>query len=295
MGVCLNEDPLWKLEIFMSKRDEILSSLDDIKFLSTSTMGAMKVMKDPEASYEEIGRAIEVDPAMTTNVLRFANSAYFACSCEIHTVREAVVRLGVNKISRMLLLTSTRQFTTVENKGYGLPVGNPWDTMISSAVTTDVLANVLNIRPPNYTFTAGLLQNIGKMVLGNNLNIDPEPIHCLVENEGISFGQAEREILGVDHVEVSSVLLEKWGIPGDIVQTVRWCLEPDECPGSKVAVDLVHAANVISLMASNWLGVDRLGYRVCDSSEERLGVQEDTGDLVLGHLNDEILRLTQQA
>ena len=279
----------------MSKRDEILSSLDDIKFLSTSTVEAMNVIKDPNASYEKIGRAIEVDPAMTTNVLRFANSAYFSCVCEIHTVREAVVRLGVNQISRMLLLTSTRQFTSEAQKGYGLPDGNPWDTMISSAVSADVLAKVLEIRPPTYTFTAGLLQNIGKIVLGDNLEIDPEPIHSLVENEGMSFGQAEREILGVDHVEVSSVLLEKWGIPDDIVETVRWCLEPDQCSGNKVAVDLVHAANVISLSASNWLGVDRLQYRVCDSSEERLGVKEDTGELVLGHLNDEILRLTQQA
>ncbi len=279
----------------MSKRDEILDSLGGIKFLSSSALGAMNVMKDPDASFEEVGRAIEVDPAMTTNVLRFANSAYFGCSCAIHTVREAVVRLGVNKISRMLLLTSTRQFTTRESRGYGLPSGSPWDTMISSAVSTDVLAKVLKIRSPSYTFTAGLLHNIGKMVLGDNLGIDPEPMYKMVEDEKIPFNEAEKNILGIDHVEVAAALLEKWSIPKDIVKTVRWCLEPDQCPGDKLAVDLVHASNVISLMASNWLGVDRLKYQVCDSSEKRLGVREDTGEQVLSFLNDEILRLTQQS
>jgi HD-like signal output (HDOD) protein len=277
----------------MSKRDEILDALGDIEFLSTPAVGALDVMNNPDASPDDIGRVLEIDPALTLNLLRFANSAYFGCSTQIHTVREAVVRLGVNVISRMLLLSSTNQFSEQPLKGYGLPAGSLWDSMISTAVATDILAKNLKIRPPHYTFTAGLLRNVGKLVMGTYLEVDSDPICRLVADENISFDEAERRILGIDHAEVGGALLQKWGIPEEIVQTVRWYLDPDQCPGDKVAVDLVHAAGVISLMAGSGLGVDGLCYDVCKSSEERLGVTIHAVEMVLCNLPDEITRLTQ--
>jgi HD-like signal output (HDOD) protein len=277
----------------MSKRDEILCALEDIELLSSPAVGAMDVMNNPNASPDDIGRALTVDPALTVNLLRFANSAYFGCNYKVLTVKDAVVRLGVNVVSRMLLLTSSMQFSNRPVAGYGLEAGSLWDSMISTAVATDLLAKSLKIRPPAYAFTAGLLQNIGKLVLGSSLEVDAGPISELVIEKGIPFDEAERMVLGIDHAEVGAILLEKWSIPEEIVNAVRWSLDPDQCPGDKMVVDLVHAAGTLSMMAGAGLGVDGMGYAACQSTEERLGITDDVIEFVLGNLQDEVQKLMQ--
>lgn len=276
----------------MSRRDEILSALADIEFLSSPATTALQLMSDPNATPMEIGRALELDPALTTNILRFANSAYFGCSNKVLTVKDAVIRLGIAIISRMLFLSSAQQFSSKPVRGYGLAPGGLWDSMISTAVGTDLLAKTLGIRPPHYAFTVGLLHNIGKIVLGTYLEVDSRPICLMVEDENIPFDEAERIVLGIDHAEVGAALLSRWAIPKEIVHAVRWYLDPDQCSDDKVVVDLVHVANAISLMAGSGLGIDGLCYNMCESSQKRLGINAETIQLVLCDLSAEIQRLT---
>ncbi len=276
----------------MSKRDEILSALGDIEFLSSPAIGALDVMNNPDSSSDQISRALEIDPALTVNILRFANSAYFASPTKIHTVKEALVRLGVGTISRMLFLSAGSQISDYPVQGYGLPAGSLWESMISTAVASNLLAKTLKIRPPHYTFTAGLLHNIGKLVLGTYLEVDADPICKIVNEKNIPFDKAEQLVLGIDHAEVGATLLEQWSIPEELVHVVRWYLEPDLCPGDKMAVDLVHAASAISLMCGTGLGVDGLCYDVCSSSEERLGISVKDVEFVMCELQDEIHRLS---
>lgn len=277
----------------MSKRDEILSALAEIQFLSSPAMGALDVMNNPDATPAQISRELEVDPALTLSILRFANSSYFGCASQVHTVRDAVVRLGVATISRMLFLSSARQFSTRPVLGYGLPAGSLWNNMVSTAVASDLLAKTLQIEAPHYTFTAGLLHNIGKLVLGTYLEVDCAPILQQVEQDNISFDQAERQILGIDHAEVGATLLRQWSVPEEIVDVVRWYLDPEQCPGDKVAVDLVHVAHALSLMAGTGLGIDGLCYNLCKSSERRLGVSVGTVELILSELHDGTAQLAQ--
>jgi HD-like signal output (HDOD) protein len=277
----------------MSKRDEILSALKEIQLLSSPAQGALQVMRRPDATPEEIEQVLSLDPALTANLLRFANSVYFGCRSQVYTVKEAVVRLGLNMVSRMLMLSCASQFSSLPVRGYGLREGSLWDSMLSTAVATDLLATSLQIKPPAFTFTAGLLSGIGKLVLGTYLEMESTPIWNLVEEENISFDEAERGLLGIDHAEVGAALLEQWFLPEELVQVVRWGLTPDLCPGDKVAVDLVHTASFISMMSGAGLGLAGLGYDINKSSGERLGLAVHTVEEVLSHVQDEVHHLMQ--
>ena len=272
----------------MGEREKILSGLDDIKVLSSPVLATMHVVNNPSSTPEEIEKAVSLDPALTANVLRFANSAYFGTPHGVHSVRDAVVRLGVNMIMRMLYLSSAHEFCSHPVLGYGLPAGSLWGSMVTTAVTTEILGRQLEVKPPAYVFTAGLLHNIGKLILGSYLERDAAPICKLADEKQISFEKAEEELLGISHAEVGAELLKRWAIPDGIVNAVRWHLQPEECPEEfQTATDFVHVANAVTLLAGYGLGVDGLSYTISRSSERRLGITSKTIETTLCSLQEE--------
>ena len=276
----------------MSFRKEILEAVKEIEFLSSPAMGALAALNNPDASPEEVSRTLELDPALTTEILRFANSAYFGCSRQIETVREAVIRLGFATVTRMVFMSSTRKIAEKPVRGYDLGPGELWKSMVSTAVGTELLAGELNKRPPPYAFTAGLLHNIGKIVLGTHLEVDATVTCELAERENIPFNEAERRILGLDYAEVGAVLLEQWNLPDNLVNAVRWHLDPDQCPGDQTAVDLVHVSNALVMLSGCGLGADGLSYAVSEASMERLGLSLEMIELAVSHLDDEVQKLS---
>jgi len=258
-------------------------------------MDAMQWLHNPLVGAEELEKTLSIDPALTANLLRFANSPYFGSRHQVATVRDAVVRLGVHMVSRMLTLSCASQFAELPIRGYELPPGKLWDSMLYTAVTTDLLAKSIRIKPPPFTFTAGLLSGIGKLILGTYLEVEPTPIRRLVEERTISFDEAERQLLGIDHAEVGAALLEHWALPPELVQAVRWTLDPNQHPDRKTAVDYVHVASFISMMAGAGVGVDGLNYDVCDSSMERLGLTQKIVDEVFAELPHAVQKLAHQS
>jgi putative nucleotidyltransferase with HDIG domain len=275
----------------MSRRDEILAAIEGVELLTSPAIGAMQVVNDPDADGDKIARTLEMDAALTTNVLRFANSAYFGCQREIHTVKEAMVRLGMKTITRMLYMSAASQLSKHPVGGYDLAPGQLWSHLISSAVGTELLAKHLKVRAPAYCFTAGLLHDVGKLVLGTFIEVDVDPIRNLAMEENIPFDKAEERILGINHAEVGAVLLKKWNLPRAIVDAVRWHHEPNQYEGDKMVIDLIHTADVISMMAGNGLGVDGLFYAVCPEAEERLKIDRGVVDIVMCELMGEVQKL----
>ena len=134
------------------------------------------------------------------------------------------------------------------------------------------LSTSLGVAAPNYVFTAGLLHDVGKIVLGTFVEVDPAPILGLAFDQGLSFEEAEREVLGIDHAEVGAALLEHWGLPGPIAEAVRCHHHPAKVNGDPLVADLVHVADVLALMAGLGTGSDGLHYRPAAESLERLEV-----------------------
>lgn len=102
---------------------------------------------------------------------------------------------------------------------------------------------------PSYTFTAGLLHDIGKIVLGTFGEIDPQPIIEMAEETQISLVSAEQLFLGIDHAEVGARLLEVWNLPAYLSEVVRWHHDPQKDPGQAVVAGLVHVADALCIDA----------------------------------------------
>lgn len=243
---------------------------------------------NPEADLRQLAKIIEYDPGLTVNVLRMANSSFFGGASKVSTVNEALMRLGLNRVYQLVIASGVAPFARYEIKGYGLRPGELLEHSVAVATASETLAQELEITAPPHTFTAGLLVNIGKTVMGSFLEVDAAPILTLAHERQIPFEQAEELVLGINHAELGAILLERWGIPAPIVNVVRYRLRPDDCPEPDVALDLVHVGDVIAKMTGIGMGIDGMQYVPSEAVFARLDLTPQQMENVMAAIMEQI-------
>lgn len=274
----------------INKREEILKKIESIEHIPATVTKIYKILKKKDdVDFKEIVKMIEYDPSLTTDILRFSNSAYFGFKYKINNLHQALIRIGMDNIFNIVMAASVGPIMKQGVKGYDLPKGKLWEHSVAVAIGAEQLAKELKISTPSYLFTAGLLIDIGKIVLGSFVDIDAQPIVKLAFEKHIPFDVAERRILGIDHTEVGAKLLDNWGIPEEIVNVLRWHHQPDRFEGDKTVVDLVHAADTLTMIAGiGGHGVDGLNYRPSAKVSERLNLTRAINEKVIAEIINNI-------
>jgi len=270
----------------MIERKAILSQINAVPSMPSVVIELRKYLNDPDVSFDKLAKVIEHDPGLTANVLQLANSAYFGWTRTIKTVKQAITRLGTNRVFQMVLCMSVAPLVRKPIKGYGCDSEGLWRHSIATAICAEQLVMQLNLPDLEEAFTAGLLHDMGKVILGTFVEIDDEPIKEIVALDGLSFNEAERMVLGIDHAEVAAELLTAWNLPAEVVAAARWHHQPhlaDEA--CQRLVDVIHVADILCLNFCFGLGVDGLHYRLDEQANQRLGLKvkdaEEVGSRML--------------
>ena len=245
----------------MSRREEILARIRDVPSLPGASLEVIRVLQEPDVDIAALTKAIQFDPGLTSNLLKLANSAYFGCPRSVGSVKEAVVRIGLKNLTRLLLPLTVAQTARRPVRGYDLAAGALLDHSVAVAVSAQEIAAVKGMEFPREAFTAALLHDLGKIVLGTFVEVDAAAIHRAAFDEAVSFEKVERRLLGIDHAEAGAVLLQNWNCPERIVEVARWHHQPEGCPGNPM-VPLVHLADALSISQGIGAGADGLNYEV---------------------------------
>ncbi len=275
----------------MGPRERIINKISDVTPLPTASSEVIRLVRDPDVPTAKLARVIEYDPSLTANVLRLANSAYFGFPQSVSTVKDALFRLGTNSVFQMIVTSTVGKMSQKPVRGYDLSGGELWDHLIGTAIGATRLATALKIEVPDHTFTAALMHDIGKIVLGTFVEADGEEIIALALEKNVSFEQAEQEVLGIDHAEVGARLVEHWNLPSYLVDVVRWHHEPEGIPGDSLVGNLVHVADVSCLMAGVGAGLDALNYRPSVVATEQLGLQMNILDQIIYDILNELMEV----
>jgi len=265
----------------MDVRDAIVSKMRVIPSLPGVVATVRRLVQNQDVNFDELADSIGMDQGLTANLLRLANSAYFGFQRSIGSVQEALVRLGTQRIYHLVLGLCVAPMARKRVKGYDLPAGKLWAHAVATAVGAESMARALGLACPDHVFTAGLLHDVGKLVLGTFVEVNAEPIRALAFDEGVPFDEAERRVLGIDHAEVGALLLDRWNLPPRIVEVGRWHHNPRELKGDRLVVDLVHTADALCLEAGLGGGGEGVQCRASADSTSRLGVTEEKNEAVV--------------
>lgn len=254
----------------MSRRADILNKITQVPRLPVAAIEALKALQDPENSVDAVVPTLAHDPGLTAAILRVANSAAFAGQRECTVLRDGLLRLGNERVRQVLVRAGLGPGAQKPLAGYGLAPGELLEHSKLVARGAVALGKLLRSPVAPAVFTAGLLHNIGKMVLGTWMEVDGIAIRHLAEAERLTFDEAERMVLGIDHAEVGAVLLESWGIPAEIVTAVRWHHLPEWGPEPRLAARLIHLADSVVIHEGVGAGVDGEFYPPCSETVEAL-------------------------
>lgn len=165
------------------------------------------MIADPDASLDAIADIIEYDQAITTNVLRLSNSLLGKAVAQIHTVKDAVVRLGGPQVIKLVVGKQVYGPLKTECPGYELGEHELWRHSVAAALATEHMAQFLSQKIPNFAFIAALIHDIGKLLLGRQIERKHlEEIRNMVLKEKVAYVQAEKEVLGTDHAEAGGAI-----------------------------------------------------------------------------------------
>ncbi len=179
----------------------------------------MKLLNQTDVDSSKVVKLISFDPALTANVLRICNSAYFGAASPTSDLQEAVTRLGFQQVYQLVAAATGARMLGAAQPGYGLNQGELWKHSVAVAVTAQLMAKKLG-DDDNLVFTAALLHDIGKIILAQALeSIYPKLVKETEMNQQ-SLLESEKKLLGVQHAEVGARLLERWKFPPNIVSAV---------------------------------------------------------------------------
>jgi putative nucleotidyltransferase with HDIG domain len=166
--------------------------------------------EDPKSSMSTVSNIITYDPVMTANLLKVCNSAYYGLSKEINSIHEATVMLGLDKIVELCLFRCAFENLKKAQHGYNLAEGQLVKQSVSAAMITKSIAERLKVANKHLLFTAALLKDIGKLIMERYVAQSIDEINHLVTKEQLSFSEAEKTVLGIDHEGLGGLMMERW-------------------------------------------------------------------------------------
>lgn len=269
----------------MNQRENILKIIDQVPSLPSVAIEVQSLIRNKDVDFRQLAEKIKYDPGLTANILSLANSAYFAFSRPVNSIADAIVLMGTKRIFELIMAESIAPIVHKSVKGYDLPAGKLWEHSVSVAVASEYLIKELDLKDTEYIFTAGLLHNVGKIILGTFVEIETEPILELALKKDISFDEAEKLVLGIDHAEAGAILLESWKLPVAFINVAKYHHRPTEYKDEdSVLIDIVHIADALVMMSGIGTGADGLKYHVCQKVMNKYGIEKKLAERVIADM-----------
>lgn len=227
-------------------RDLALRSLDQLPPFSPVVNHVMASLSDDDVSFAKLAVQIESDTVLSGNVLRMVNSVLYGRRGTVSSIPAAISILGINKLRNLLLgLSVTRLWARVRTPpGWSTARFN--DHSMAVAVMGDILVQKAKVDYPEGAFVAGLLHDLGRLMLAITLPEEFLRVQVERKNTGKPLEQCEQELLEVSHSELSAAALARWNLPPAIQKAVlyhhRWEADPNPVPAGYAALSTALAA-----------------------------------------------------
>ena len=231
----------------MISSEQILARVAEIPPLPDVVFQVLRLSNSPKASAKDFVEVIQLDPGITTKVLRLSNSAYFGLPQTVSSLHQAAVYIGINEIVNLVIIGCVNSAYDAPQPGYGLAKGDLWRHSVAVAIASRRLAKKTNYGDPQVAFTGGLLHDLGKLILHEYVHQNLDEIQAVVEQKELNFFEAEEKVIGINHCDVGRIVAEKWNLPESLRDAIQLHHAPKLDVEDADLVALVHIANILCL------------------------------------------------
>ena len=184
---------------------------------------ALKQMGDPEVTGAQLAKTISQDQGLTAKVLKVANSALYALPREVKNLQQAAMVLGFTTLKSIVISASCRSIY----KKFGMLERTLWTHSVATAMAAHLLARQLDSKHRDEAFVAGLMHDIGKVVMINGARDQYKEVLRIAREEAKPMIEVEQQLFGFSHADVGSILVERWELAPSLEQAVFLHHDPE--------------------------------------------------------------------
>jgi len=245
-------------DIKIPEPNEISQSAKDLQPIPQIALKVLRMINEERYEIQDLTEEIRKDQVISARTLQLCNSVMFASRKKIESLDHALVMLGQNLLLKFVISASLNNFFNQSGMGYSLCKGGIYHHAVGTAVVAEKLAVLTRKAKPSLAYTAGLLHDIGKVVLDQYIISGFPLFYRQLNEEGKNFSEVEKQVLGTDHTEVGASLALNWSFPESLVETIRHHHTPEDARQHEELVHIVYLADLLMSRFHSGLELERL-------------------------------------
>lgn len=225
--------------------ERILSNIQRLRPLPSNVNHVLRVLDDPRSTAGIVADLLSLDQALTAFILRAANSVSLGYASSCSSLDIAVMRLGFKQVRALVLSTVAAGPLTRRLEGYRLGNGELWQHSLITAYLSRWLAQAVYYPVPEEAYVAGLLHDMGKLLLDQFVVADYNTILELMSEQKMHLWQVEEHLFGMDHAAVGGSMATQWGFPAALVRAIHYHHAPSLAYDWQELAAIVNIANAL--------------------------------------------------
>ncbi len=248
---------------------EIKQAMDQLKPIPQVALKILRIIDEGDYDIDRIASEVRKDQVISAQTLKLCNSAMFARQRPIESLDHALVFLGQDLLVKLVISAAVESFFHQSAAGYSLCKGGLYYHAIGTAMIAEKIARQTGVCEPAVAYTAGLLHDIGKVVLDQYVASTYPLFYRQLQEEEVESQVIEKQLLSVDHTEVGYILAQNWRFPKTLAETVRHHHKPENASLAPEMVAVVYLANLLMSRFHTGLELSRVD---TGSLEQRLAM-----------------------
>jgi len=261
------------------EQESVASLLDDVEGLVSPPdvcMRMFELIHSPTTGASDIADVVSVDPNLTARLLRMANSAFYRFRRKIDTVSRAITVIGMTELYQLVLsISAVKSFSNLPNELVKMDMF--WRHSVYTGLLARALAVRANILHPERLFIAGLMHDIGSLILYHQRPEAMRDLLLIADGDEEVLCQSEISRFGFSHASVAAYLMDDWQLPEELVFSIKWHHQPELAEKASMEAHILFLANhlVNESEQGNFMGSPRADIHISEAMLAVVGLTED--------------------
>jgi len=232
----------------------------------------LRIIQEETYDIEKITKEVKKDQVISAKTIQLCNSALFSKRREVMTLDHALVYLGQDLFVKLIISAAVQSYYNQCGNGYSLCKGGLYHHAIGTAMTAERIAQLTGKVKPGIAYTAGLLHDIGKVVLDQTIANAHPMLYRKLQHRQSEMIDVEAQLLGIDHTHVGEILANTWSLPDELTDAIRYHHKPEESPMGKSVTSIVYLADLLMSRFNTGLELERMGTGSLKQNLKRIGL-----------------------
>ena len=241
------------------------------------------VLNNPQSNLLNVGEVIERDPDLTARLLRLGNSSFYGFPSRLETVSEAISLIGIRQVQDLMIASSVVEVFAGVSAEF-VDMESFWKHSLACGIGTRLLAIAKRVPKPDKFFVAGLLHDVGRLVLFSQAPQKTQRVFETYRSKRMLLRTAEVQVLGFDHAEIGQALLRSWKYPNNLIQAVSYHHHPLAAEAFQTEAAFVHVADHLV----NAMQMGSSGERFVPALQAKAWAQLNLSSDIIGQVMDSI-------